>query len=45
MSTERTAEGRAGERPSAWNLPNILTSVRILMVPFFVWVLLSLIHI
>lgn len=39
MSTERTAEGRAGERPSAWNLPNILTSVRILMVPFFVWVL------
>ena len=25
------------ERVSAWNLPNILTTVRILMVPFFVW--------
>lgn len=24
---------------SAWNLPNILTSVRILMVPFFAWAL------
>ncbi|MFL0379441.1 CDP-alcohol phosphatidyltransferase family protein [Micrococcus luteus] len=27
------------QRVSAWNLPNILTSVRILMVPFFAWAL------
>lgn len=24
---------------SAWNLPNVLTTIRILMVPFFVWAL------
>lgn len=26
-------------RPSNWNLPNVLTTIRILMVPFFVWFL------
>jgi CDP-diacylglycerol---glycerol-3-phosphate 3-phosphatidyltransferase len=27
-------------RPSNWNLPNVLTSLRIVMVPFFGWALL-----
>ena len=35
---QMSAAGRA-QRVSAWNLPNILTSVRILMVPFFAWAL------
>lgn len=44
MSTGRTdgpAGGVGSEPPqaSAWNLPNILTSLRIVMVPFFVWAL------
>ena len=36
-------EGRAmGERPapSNWNVPNALTTLRIVMVPFFAWALL-----
>ncbi len=33
MSTETTA-------PSSWNLPNILTTLRIVFVPVFLWVLL-----
>ena len=28
------------ERPSNWNLPNALTTLRIVMVPFFAWALL-----
>lgn len=35
---EMSTVGEAG-RVSAWNLPNVLTSVRILMVPFFAWAL------
>lgn len=35
---QMSAAGGA-QRVSAWNLPNILTSVRILMVPFFAWAL------
>ena len=31
----------AGERPSNWNAPNIITGVRILATPFFVWMLLA----
>ncbi|WP_160666703.1 CDP-diacylglycerol--glycerol-3-phosphate 3-phosphatidyltransferase [Pseudarthrobacter sp. ATCC 49987] len=30
----------AGSAPRIWNLPNILTMLRIVMVPFFVWFLL-----
>ena len=30
----------AGTAPRIWNLPNILTMLRIVMVPFFVWFLL-----
>lgn len=33
------ANGSAPSEPSAWNLPNILTSIRILLVPVFVWFL------
>lgn len=29
------------EKPSNWNLPNVLTTIRILMVPFFVWFLVA----
>lgn len=30
----------AADRPiSSWNLPNVLTSIRILLVPFFIWAL------
>ncbi|MHA7222664.1 CDP-diacylglycerol--glycerol-3-phosphate 3-phosphatidyltransferase [Arthrobacter sp. RHLT1-20] len=29
----------AGSAPRIWNLPNILTMLRIVMVPFFVWFL------
>ena len=35
---QMSAAGGA-QHVSAWNLPNILTSVRILMVPFFAWAL------
>jgi CDP-diacylglycerol---glycerol-3-phosphate 3-phosphatidyltransferase len=28
-------------KPSNWNIPNALTSLRILMVPFFAWALLA----
>jgi CDP-diacylglycerol--glycerol-3-phosphate 3-phosphatidyltransferase len=34
------AEGRTG-RASNWNLPNIITVVRILLAPLFVWMLLA----
>lgn len=30
----------AADRPSNWNVPNALTTLRILMVPFFGWALL-----
>lgn len=29
----------ANGQVSAWNLPNVLTSIRILLVPFFIWAL------
>jgi CDP-diacylglycerol--glycerol-3-phosphate 3-phosphatidyltransferase len=32
--------GRAEDAPSNWNLPNALTTLRIVMVPFFGWALL-----
>ena len=33
------AHGTAPQKQSNWNLPNVLTTVRIIMVPFFVWAL------
>jgi len=38
-STEATAAGSSS--PGIWNLPNILTMLRIVLVPFFVWFLLA----
>lgn len=38
-STEATAAGSSSSR--IWNLPNILTMLRIALVPFFVWFLLA----
>ncbi|MET3349784.1 UNVERIFIED_ORG: CDP-diacylglycerol--glycerol-3-phosphate 3-phosphatidyltransferase/cardiolipin synthase [Arthrobacter sp. UYEF1] len=38
-STEATAAGSSS--PGIWNLPNILTMLRIALVPFFVWFLLA----
>ena len=29
------------EKPSNWNLPNVLTSLRILFIPVFAWLVLS----
>ena len=29
------------DKPSNWNLPNILTSLRILFIPVFAWLVLS----
>ncbi len=45
MSHEPAGQARedgtvAEEKPSNWNVPNALTSVRILLVPFFAWALL-----
>jgi CDP-diacylglycerol---glycerol-3-phosphate 3-phosphatidyltransferase len=31
----------SGKQPTNWNLPNALTTLRILMVPFFAWALLA----
>lgn len=36
-----SAETNAGSAPRIWNLPNILTMLRIALVPFFVWFLLA----
>jgi CDP-diacylglycerol--glycerol-3-phosphate 3-phosphatidyltransferase len=37
-STDATAAGKG--RAEVWNLPNVLTMLRIALVPFFVWFLL-----
>lgn len=40
MTNQRATVGQQpAEQPSSWNLPNILTSIRILLVPIFVWFL------
>ncbi len=35
-----SAEANAGSSSRIWNLPNILTMLRIVLVPFFVWFLI-----
>jgi CDP-diacylglycerol--glycerol-3-phosphate 3-phosphatidyltransferase len=40
MSTESSGPVSATTQPSNWNLPNALTTLRILMVPFYGWALL-----
>ncbi|MGZ4473413.1 MAG: CDP-diacylglycerol--glycerol-3-phosphate 3-phosphatidyltransferase [Nocardioidaceae bacterium] len=34
-------DAAAGQQPGNWNLPNALTTLRIVMVPFFGWALLT----
>lgn len=38
-STDATAAGQG--RAGVWNLPNVLTMIRIVLVPFFVWFLVA----
>ena len=38
-STDATAAGQG--RAGVWNLPNVLTMIRIALVPFFVWFLVA----
>jgi CDP-diacylglycerol--glycerol-3-phosphate 3-phosphatidyltransferase len=38
---ERVDELTAPAKPSNWNIPNALTTLRIVMVPFFGWALLA----
>jgi len=40
MSDGTTAATGTTEKPSNWNLPNALTTLRIIMVPFYGWALL-----
>ncbi|MFC7402854.1 CDP-diacylglycerol--glycerol-3-phosphate 3-phosphatidyltransferase [Citricoccus sp. GCM10030269] len=40
MTTEPGSES-LGHQASNWNLPNVLTTVRILLVPFFIWALVA----
>jgi CDP-diacylglycerol--glycerol-3-phosphate 3-phosphatidyltransferase len=39
-ATPAAAEGRTTEPPSNWNVPNVLTTLRIVSVPFYGWALL-----
>ncbi|CAL8897242.1 CDP-alcohol phosphatidyltransferase family protein [Kocuria varians] len=43
MSTNHDGTGQGADAPAAsnWNLPNALTTLRIVMVPFFVWFLVA----
>lgn len=42
MSSETPpVAGAAAPRPSNWNVPNVITVVRILLAPLFVWMLLA----
>lgn len=36
-----TESGRTQTAPSSWNVPNVLTSIRVVLVPVFAWLLLS----
>ena len=36
-----SAENNPGSAPQIWNLPNILTMLRIALVPFFIWCLVA----
>ena len=38
-ASEQAAASQTPPQHSNWNLPNVLTAVRIVMVPFFVWAL------
>lgn len=36
-----TSPSPAAPKPSNWNLPNVLTSIRIIAIPFFAWLVLK----
>ena len=38
--TNRTGTVETAVKPSNWNVPNALTTLRILLVPFYGWALL-----
>ena len=40
MSETSTGQTPAPAKPSNWNLPNALTTLRIVLVPFYGWALL-----
>ncbi|HET6563340.1 MAG TPA: CDP-diacylglycerol--glycerol-3-phosphate 3-phosphatidyltransferase [Marmoricola sp.] len=40
MSQEKNRRVTTEHKPNNWNVPNALTTLRILMVPFFAWALL-----
>lgn len=37
----QAGDARKGAKPSNWNAPNIITGIRIVATPFFVWLLLA----
>lgn len=41
MSEQAAQNAPGAAKPSNWNAPNIITGVRILATPFFVWLLLA----
>ena len=41
LPDRRDHPGEPAERPSNWNLPNLITVVRILLAPVFIWMLLA----
>lgn len=41
ISKDSVNSGSGAAKPSNWNLPNVLTSLRILFIPVFVWLVLA----
>lgn len=41
ISKDNVNSGSQAAKPSNWNLPNVLTSLRILFIPVFVWLVLT----
>lgn len=41
ISKDNVNSGSQAAQPSNWNLPNVLTSLRILFIPVFVWLVLA----
>ncbi|HLR48559.1 MAG TPA: CDP-diacylglycerol--glycerol-3-phosphate 3-phosphatidyltransferase [Corynebacterium sp.] len=41
ISKDNVNSGSQAAKPSNWNLPNVLTSLRILFIPVFVWLVLA----
>ncbi|WP_368661051.1 CDP-alcohol phosphatidyltransferase family protein, partial [Corynebacterium stationis] len=41
ISKDSVNSSSGAAKPSNWNLPNVLTSLRILFIPVFVWLVLA----